>query len=231
MRKFLRRPISGVCLAALAALGLSCSNSGSPEPVIPNPQDPGTPGGLQGVGIDFTPFEDLRGDDSGIIDIAFEADGDVVVFDGAWKLYTAGGVFKRTLEGGPTTGLANNDSGRGMSGISGEGAPFGVHDDAFVEGGDNTVAPNGAWYGGEPDPNQTGCSCSVTAQWQAAGVSTPHGFEYHRVTGRPFWRVDARALVLDNNPDGGAPCNLPIPRFTPNPPWGGILVYHPQAPF
>lgn len=223
-------------LTAGALVLTSCSNSGEPSPVVPNPQDPGSGAGSGGGGvgnIDFTPFEDLRSENTQIGDLDFEADGDVVVYDSqGWKLYTPGGVFKRNLQGGPALGLSNRDSGRGMCFIGEDGALGGVDDDAFVQNTHNCTTYNGDWFGGIADPSRLGCTTGISAQWRGSGLAAPVGFDHHPVSLRPYTRIAAQSLTIDNDNDGGAaPCNAIPPTITFGTPVQGILAYDRRAPF
>ncbi|MEO7993533.1 MAG: carboxypeptidase regulatory-like domain-containing protein [bacterium] len=224
-----------VALSLVAALAFGCSNPDGGDSVVPQPGDPGAGAG-QGTNIDFTPFEDLRTENTGIVDLEFESDGDVVVYDSTgWKQYTPGGVFKRSLNGGTATGLANHDSARGMCFLDADGScnSGSVFDDPLVQGGANCVPANAAWYAGTADPFRIGCSqLSISGQWACSAVAGPDLYTYHPESGRPWWRVRIRQWTADNDPDGGqVPCNLLLPNISLNPPWEGILVYDPQAPF
>lgn len=238
-----RSLLASTACITLLLLASGCSNSGEEGPVIPLPRDPGSGQGNNGGGIDFTPFEDLRATNTGIIDLDFEGDGDVVVYDSqGWKLYTAGGVFKRQLQGGQAVGLSSRGSGRGICYLSLDAncSPAGVDDDAFVTGGHNCVTVNAGWYGGTADPIGLGCTTGISAQFGCPGagqggnqnVVVPSGFQHHPVSTKPYWRASFQQLTVDNDNDGGAvPCNANPPNFSGFGTIQCLMAYDQRAPF
>jgi hypothetical protein len=115
--------------------------------------------------------------------------------------------------------------------IGEDGAIGGVDDDAFVQNTHGCVSYNPDWFGGVADPLRLGCTPGISAQWRGTAGS-PHGFDHHPVSRKPYVRLSAQSLTIDNDNDGGAaPCNAIPPTITFGTPVQGIMAYDPRAPF
>jgi hypothetical protein len=211
MKRYLQFLIIMILLITGSLAGCSSNDSGGPN--LPAPEGPGG-GGYQGDQPEPpipTPFADLAG--RYIIDMQWEADGDLVVStDAGMLLFTPYGLFKRNLGGTSNIyAIANNDSGRGMSYYTPDTMcnPAGVWDDQYVSGGDNTTSFHQLWFNEHtadiPDdgvvPDEWACVPGVTMGWSCPAITTvPCGYEYHPFTARTYILMgSAMTLIGDAN--------------------------------
>jgi len=202
-----------IMVLLLGLFAASCKSKGDGGPNLPSPGGPqgGGYGGDQPEPPIPTPFADLTG--RLILDMQWEADGDLVAStDQGILLFTPYGIFKRNLGGSANVfGLANNDSGRGMSYYSTDSMcnPAGAWDDQYVSGGTNTTTFHQLWYNNhQPDLPDDGvvedsdaCVPGVTLGWTCpSGVSPPCGYEYHPYTQRTYILLgNSSTLIGDAN--------------------------------
>jgi hypothetical protein len=196
-----------VLIILLVTLVWGCSNGGGNEgPTLPGKDGP-EGGGFQGDQPEPpipTPYADVVG--RYIIDMQWEADGDLVIAtDAGQLLFTPYGLFKRNLGVPDIQAIANNDTGRGMSyHLNTNGCPVdGVDDDLYVSGGHHTVKFGAAWLDGNADLISDFCEPNITLGWDCPVADLPTGYEYHPHTGRTYILMNSGATYIG---DGEEPC-------------------------
>jgi hypothetical protein len=188
-----------VVLLLSASVMLGCSNGSDEGPTLPSPGGP-SGGNYQGDQPEPpipTPYTDAAG--RYIIDMQWEADGDLVIAtDGGHLLFTPYGLFKRNLGVPDVQAIANNDTGRGMSyHLNTNGCPVdGVDDDQYVSNGHHTVTFGGAWFDGQADTIADFCELNITMEWDCPVADLPTGYEYHPYTGRTYILLHSGGLYI-----------------------------------
>ena len=186
-----------ILLLAIITVSTGCGGgSEEKKPTLPT----------QGLGNDFDgdqpevpvpiPYERLAGEI--ILDMERELDGDLVISTKSTTfLYTPYGLLKRD-DFGPANvnGLANNDTGRGMSFYTSDGnncGPRGMVDDRYAPGGDYTTTFDPQWLNGKPSPDiKDICDLTITLDWSCPTGEPPFGYAYHPFSNRTY-------IVLNSN--------------------------------
>lgn len=227
-------------LLLIFGLTAGCSSSGEDVATLPSGSGPegGTYNGDQPEPPIPTPYAELAG--LYVCDMEWELDGDLVVStpDGLF-LFTPYGVLKRTYpEIGCISGLANNDTGRGMSyfGPGTGGNPAGMDDDKYVSDGHNTTTFDARWFSGDPNPIPDFCDLTITMQWMLSQSSSPAGYVYHPHSGRTYIKLNSGGVWIgddecetDWHPDIGSTVD---PGALFGTPVGDVILsYDQMAPF
>ena len=198
-----------ILVTLLLALVVGCSNGSDTGPTLPSgpvgPNDDGYSGDQPEPPIP-TPYAEAAG--LQILDMAWEADGDLVIAtEGGALLFTPYGLLKRNLGGGNLYAMANNDTGRGMSYYPASSScnTDGWDDDLYVSGGHDTVTFSSGWFDDHTaDFISDFCEPNITMGWMCPSVtSVPTGFEYHPSTGRTYLLVGTGGTYIG---DGEEAC-------------------------